>query len=235
MPPIKYLICRITTLFVSNSKPLQSLVQFLRVSKVRFKNLCAKFWNRCCYSTIYQIFLIQIAFQSSDRAELDFWDFVIKITFNLKSWGTEKNRTFLPRDLQLLLLLLLITNINIFKFAMLRIKLWPENDNILYQFWTFDWVNLKEYKGDLYLIRYLLPTIALYLTQQNRKCLHIYNRQYKEFHISNLWSRQSLGRKPRLFSVPWDLTFKDILSTNPKIKLYSGPVHMNPGQWTTPG
>ena len=35
-------------------------------------------------------FLIQIAFQSSDRVELDFWGSVIKNAFNFKSRGTEK-------------------------------------------------------------------------------------------------------------------------------------------------
>ena len=39
---------------------------------------------------MYQIFLIQIAFQSSDRVELDFLGSVIKITLNFKSRGTEK-------------------------------------------------------------------------------------------------------------------------------------------------
>ena len=41
-------------------------------------------------STKYQIFLIQIAFQSSDRAELAFWGSVINIALNFKSRGTEK-------------------------------------------------------------------------------------------------------------------------------------------------
>ena len=39
---------------------------------------------------MYQIFFIQIAFQSSDRAELDFWGSVIKIALNFRSQGTEK-------------------------------------------------------------------------------------------------------------------------------------------------
>ena len=39
---------------------------------------------------MYQIFLIQIAFQSSDRVELDFWGSVTKIALNFKSRGTEK-------------------------------------------------------------------------------------------------------------------------------------------------
>ena len=39
---------------------------------------------------MYQIFLIQIVFPSSDGVELDVWDFVIKIVLNFKSEGTEK-------------------------------------------------------------------------------------------------------------------------------------------------
>ena len=58
---------------------------------VRFKNLWTKFWDRLCYSTMYQIFLIQIAFQRSDKVELDFWVFVVKIALNFKSQGTKKS------------------------------------------------------------------------------------------------------------------------------------------------
>ena len=39
---------------------------------------------------MYRIFLIQIAFKSSDRIELDFYGSVIKIALNFKSRGTEK-------------------------------------------------------------------------------------------------------------------------------------------------
>ena len=39
---------------------------------------------------MYQIFLIWIVFQSSDRVELDVWGPVIKITLNFKSRGTEE-------------------------------------------------------------------------------------------------------------------------------------------------
>ena len=31
-------------------------------TKVRLKTPCTKFSNRCCFSTIYQIFIIQISF-----------------------------------------------------------------------------------------------------------------------------------------------------------------------------
>ena len=39
---------------------------------------------------MYQTFLIQMAFQSFDRAERDFWGSVIKIALNFKFRGTEK-------------------------------------------------------------------------------------------------------------------------------------------------
>ena len=39
---------------------------------------------------MYQIFLIHIAFQSSDRVELDFWGSVIKNALHFKSQGTKK-------------------------------------------------------------------------------------------------------------------------------------------------
>ena len=61
-----------------------------------------------------------------------------------------------------------------------------------------------------------LQGIALYPTQQNCKCLHIRDRQYTEFYISNFWSRGSLGKQPQFFLVRWDLTFKQILVTKPK-------------------
>ena len=43
---------------------------------------------------MYQMFLIQITFKSSDWAELDFWGSVIKIALNFKSQGTEKKIEF---------------------------------------------------------------------------------------------------------------------------------------------
>ena len=78
---------------------------------------------------MYQIFLIQIEIQSSDRVELDFWGSVIKIALNFKSRGTEKielssqgtynfqslgNETLIIADYKYA---------KIFKFAMLDIKL----------------------------------------------------------------------------------------------------------------
>ena len=39
---------------------------------------------------MYKIFLIHIAFQSSDRVELDFGGYVIKIALDFESRGTEK-------------------------------------------------------------------------------------------------------------------------------------------------
>ena len=69
---------------------------------------------------MYQIFLIQIAFQSSDRVEIDFGGSVIKITLNFKFRGTEKNSNFPPKGpttfkfWEMKPLLLLITNTQIF-------------------------------------------------------------------------------------------------------------------------
>ena len=74
-------------------------------------------------------------------------------------------------------------------------------------------MNLKDH---FCLSRHLLPVIALYPTQQNWKCLHIRNRQYRKLHISNFWSRRSLGRKPQFLLVRGDLTFKQILITKPQ-------------------
>ena len=94
-------------------------------TKVRFKYLWTKFWDLCCYSAMYQIFYIQIAFQSSDRVELDVWGSVIKISLNFESQRTKEVElssqgpaTF--KFWEMKLLLVLITNI--FKFAMLDIK-----------------------------------------------------------------------------------------------------------------
>ena len=78
---------------------------------------------------MYQIFLIQVAFQSSDRVDLYFWDSVIKIALNFKPRGTEKielssqgtcnfqilgNETLIIADYK---------HAKIFKFAMVDIKL----------------------------------------------------------------------------------------------------------------
>ena len=78
---------------------------------------------------MYQIVLIQIAFQSSDRVELDFLGSVIKNALNFKSQGTKKielssqgiynfqiwrNETLIIADYKYA---------KIFKFAMLDTKL----------------------------------------------------------------------------------------------------------------
>ena len=103
-------------------------------------------------------------------------------------------------------------------------------------------MNIKDH------VFFYLPAIALYPTQQNCNCLHICNRQYTEFHISDVWSRRSLGRKPEFSfsplgfdishlkclesSVPWgkpEFSFSPLgfdIQTNSdhktqKIKLYS--------------
>ena len=72
---------------------------------------------------MYQIFLIQIAFQSSDRVELDFCDFVIEIALNFESRETEKSfppkRPKIFKFWEIKLLLLLIVNMwKISRFAM---------------------------------------------------------------------------------------------------------------------
>ena len=79
---------------------------------------------------MYQIFLIQIAFQSSDRAELDFWGSVIKIAFNFKSRGTEKiefssqgTYNFQILGNETLIFIADYKYANLLKFAMLDIKL----------------------------------------------------------------------------------------------------------------
>ena len=69
--------------------------------------------------------------------------------------------------------------------------------------------------------RHLLPVTALYPTKQNWKCLHFRNHQHTKFHISIVWSRGTLGRKPRFFSpLGFDVkTNSDYKTQN--IKLYS--------------
>ena len=83
-------------------------------------------------------------------------------------------------------------------------------------------MNLNEFVKDHFCSsHHILPAIALYSTQQNRKCLHIRNHQYTEFHISNFLGRRSLGRKLRSFStLGFDVqTNSDHMTQN--IKLYS--------------
>ena len=71
------------------------------------------------------------------------------------------------------------------------------------------------------LSRHLLPAIPLYPRQQSWKCLHILNRQYTEFHITNFGVAGSLGRKPRFFSpLRFDVQTNSDDKTQ-KIKLYS--------------
>ena len=104
---------------------------------------------------MYQIFLTQIAFQSPDRAELNFWGFAIKIALNFKFRGTEKSN-FPPKGpttfkfWEMKLLLLLIENMQNFQVFYVGYKVIGKSvkdDNILLQFWAFDWMNLNEYKG----------------------------------------------------------------------------------------
>ena len=84
--------------------------------KVRFKHVGTKFWNRCHYSTMYQIFLIQIALKSSDWAELDFLCFVIRIFFERQIPKCET-------------LILAITNMH--AFSVLLCWVWRKKDGDL--------------------------------------------------------------------------------------------------------
>ena len=73
---------------------IQREAPFGQPAKVCFKNLWTKFWNCCHYLTMYQIFLIQIAFWSSDWVELNFLGFVTRICLNIKSHWTKKIEVF---------------------------------------------------------------------------------------------------------------------------------------------
>ena len=78
------------------------------------------------------------------------------------------------------------------------------------------WFSADCMKGDLFLSRYLLPAIALYLTQQNWKCLHIRIRQDRVSHLKLLKSLVP-WEKTSTFLVPCDLTFiKRFRSRKPK-------------------
>ena len=78
---------------------------------------------------MYQIFLFQIAFQSSDRVELDFGRSVLKTALNLKSRGTEKIELSFQGTYNFQILgsethiIADYKYAKIFKFAMLEIKL----------------------------------------------------------------------------------------------------------------
>ena len=73
------------------------------------------------------------------------------------------------------------------------------------------------------LSRNLLPAIALYLTQQNWKYLHVrLNRQHAEFHVSNFLESSDPWKKTSTFFSP--LRFEIQRNSDhetPKIKLYS--------------
>ena len=62
-----------------------------------FQESGTKFWNCSHYLTMYQIFLIQEAFWSSDWVELDFLGFVTRICLNIKSHWTKKIEVFSQR------------------------------------------------------------------------------------------------------------------------------------------
>ena len=82
-------------------------------------------------------------------------------------------------------------------------------------------MNLNEYEGSFL---FKLPSSSSHSfipKQQNWKCLHIRNRQYTEFHISNFWSRRSL-KENFDFSSPlgFDVQINSDYKTT-KINLYS--------------
>ena len=83
---------------------------------------------------MYQIFLIQITFKSSDRVELEFLGFVVRICLNVKSQPTKKIEVFsqgtdVSKKLRCETLYLGDCEyVNISSFAVLGIKLWLEED-----------------------------------------------------------------------------------------------------------
>ena len=82
-------------------------------------------------------------------------------------------------------------------------------------------MNLNKYKRSCLFKSLSSSGHSLYPTHQNWKFLHIRNGQYTVFHISNFWSRRSLGRKPRCSS-PLGFDFQTNSDHNTeKIKLYS--------------
>ena len=81
------------------------------------------------------------------------FDYVSGFSHSDSVWKLWKNQIFLPRDLQLSnfgkwnsFIIADCEYKKIFRLALLDIKLWVKDD-ILYQFWAFDWMNLNEYKG----------------------------------------------------------------------------------------
>ena len=83
---------------------------------------------------MYQIFLIEITFQSSDWVEPDFLGFVIRICLNVKSQLTKKIEVFsqVTNDSKNLKCETLYIRdyqyVNISSFAMFGINLWLEED-----------------------------------------------------------------------------------------------------------
>ena len=78
-----------------------TMLVLLKLSiKVHFKNQCTRFSNRHCFSIIYQTFLVEKSFQTSDWVELDLWSLVIRMALNVKSQKIKK-LCFSPKDRRL--------------------------------------------------------------------------------------------------------------------------------------
>ena len=77
-------------------------------------------------------------------------------------------------------------------------------------------MNLNEYKGSFLFKSPSSSSHSFIPNTENGKCLHIRNRQYTEFRISNFCNRWSLERKPLGFDVQTNSDHK-----SQKIKLYS--------------
>ena len=81
---------------------------------------------------MYQIFVIQIVFQSSDRAELEYLE--NRFEFQVLIFSPKGPATFKFWEMKLLLLAADFEYAKIFRFALLDTKLWQKDDGILYQF-----------------------------------------------------------------------------------------------------
>ena len=121
--------------FVVNKRLTAAKVKFLKyVSKIYALN-----FEIVAVTAMYQIFFIPIAFQSRNKAELDFCGFVIEIALNFKSQGNEKGKlssqeTYNFQNLRNETLIFAdYKYVKIFRFAMLDIKLWLKDDNILHR------------------------------------------------------------------------------------------------------
>ena len=109
----KFWVMKLLLLLITNMQKFQVCYVGLIIyyTNVRFKNLWTKFWDRCCHSTMYQIFLIQTAFQSSDKVKLCF-EFQIPRDWKKSNFPPKGPTTF--KFWVMKLLLLRITNMQKF-------------------------------------------------------------------------------------------------------------------------